>query len=99
MSSILLMQLMSTPLPSVQLCAAYRAAKGKTIAVLSSRPKLEMEELFDATIPRSRRYNSRFVFRQVRQRSARNTSSATLQPSAVLVDQTIDSQAFTSALV
>lgn len=49
----------------VQLCAAYRAAGGKTVAVLSCRPKLEMEELFDATIPRSQRHKTRFVFRQV----------------------------------
>ena len=33
--------------------------------MLSCRPKLEMEELFDATIPKSRRYKTRFVFRQV----------------------------------
>ena len=49
----------------MQLCAAYRAAGGKTVAVLSCRPKLEMEELFASTIPRSRRYKTRFVFRQV----------------------------------
>ena len=49
----------------MQLCAAYRAAGGKTVAVLSCRPKLEMEELFASTIPRSRRYMTRFVFRQV----------------------------------
>ncbi|CAL5229603.1 g12963 [Coccomyxa viridis] len=47
-----------------QLCAAYRAVKGRTVAVLSCRPKLEMEELFDATIPRSQRHGTRFVFRQ-----------------------------------
>ena len=35
------------------------------MAVLSCRPKLEMEELFASTIPRSRRYKTRFVFRQV----------------------------------
>ncbi len=50
---------------AAQLCSAYRAAGGKTVAVLSCRPKLEMEELFDATIPRSKRHNTRFVFRQV----------------------------------
>lgn len=49
----------------VQICAAYRGVGGKTVAVLSCRPKLEMEELFDATIPKSRRYKTRFVFRQV----------------------------------
>ena len=48
-----------------QLCAAYRAVGGKTVAVLSCRPKLEMEELFDATIPRLKRHKTRFVFRQV----------------------------------
>ena len=49
----------------MQLCAAYRAVGGKTVAVLSCRPKLEMEELFDATIPRLKRHKTRFVFRQV----------------------------------
>ena len=55
----------------MQLCAAYRAAGGKTVAVLSCRPKLEMEELFASTIPRSRRYKTRFVFRQVSAQSQR----------------------------
>jgi hypothetical protein len=39
------------------------------VAVLSCRPKLEMEDLFDATIPKSRRYKTRFVFRQVSESS------------------------------
>ncbi|KAK9908516.1 hypothetical protein WJX75_009020 [Coccomyxa subellipsoidea] len=47
-----------------QTCLAYKATGGRAIAVLSARPKLEMEELFKSSIPVSRRYKSTLIFRQ-----------------------------------
>ena len=70
----------------MQLCAAYRAAGGKTVAVLSCRPKLEMEELFASTIPRSRRYKTRFVFRQVIAHRSAAQSSLLLRSLKSLAD-------------
>ena len=50
----------------LQVCLAYKAEGGRTVAVLSSRPKLEMEAIFASTIPLAKRQGSRFLFRQVR---------------------------------
>lgn len=50
----------------MQACLAYRAEGGIKVVVLTSRPKLAMESLFDEAIPTSVRYGTSFVFRQVR---------------------------------
>ena len=50
----------------MQVCLAYKADGGRTVAVLSSRPKLEMEAIFASAIPLAKRQASRFLFRQVR---------------------------------
>ena len=47
------------------MCLAYRPTGGRIVAVLSGRPKLEMEDLFSATVPVAKRYGSKFLFRQV----------------------------------
>lgn len=49
----------------MQICLAYKPTGGRTIAVLSSRPKLEMEDLFKGTIPDNKRHKSTLIFRQV----------------------------------
>ena len=46
-----------------QMCQAYRADGGRTVVVLSSRPKVEMEATFRRIIPEERRFGSQFVFR------------------------------------
>ena len=51
--------------PWAQLCLAFRSAGGTVAVVLSSRSKLEMEELFRRTIPEESRFGTRFVFREV----------------------------------
>ena len=48
-----------------QICLAYKPTGGRIVAVLSSRPKLHMEALFNTTIPVPKRYGSRLLFRQV----------------------------------
>lgn len=50
----------------MQVCLAYKADGGRTVAVLSSRPKLDMEAIFASAIPPLKRQGSRFLFRQVR---------------------------------
>lgn len=47
-----------------QVCLAYRCDGGRVVVVLSSRDKLEMEDLFRRTIPEDARYGTQFVFRQ-----------------------------------
>ena len=47
------------------MCLAYKPTGGRIVAVLSSRPKLEMEALFSTTVPMANRYGSKFLFRQV----------------------------------
>ena len=49
----------------MQLCLAFRSNGGTVAVVLSSRSKLEMEELFRRTIPEESRFGTRFVFREV----------------------------------
>ena len=48
----------------MQLCYAFRNTDGRTIVVLTQRPKLDMEALFKRVIPVWKRRGSRFVFRQ-----------------------------------
>jgi hypothetical protein len=52
--------------PVGQICLAYKPTGGRIVAVLSSRPKLAMEALFNTTIPPPKRYGSRLLFRQVK---------------------------------
>lgn len=45
------------------MCQGYRSDGGRTVVVLSQRPKVEMENTFRRIIPEERRFGSRFVFR------------------------------------
>ena len=49
---------------AAQACLAYRAEGGTRAVVLTNRPKLAMETLFEEAIPESVRYGTTFVFRQ-----------------------------------
>lgn len=49
----------------LELCAANAASGGAVIVVVAAhREKLELEELFRESVPKSRRYGSQLVFRQ-----------------------------------
>ena len=47
----------------MQVCSAYRNSGGASVVVLSSRPKIDMEETFRRIIPEEKRFNTQFVFR------------------------------------
>ena len=47
----------------MQICSAYRSSGGASVVVLSSRPKIEMEDTFRRIIPDEKRFNTQFVFR------------------------------------
>ena len=47
----------------LQICSAYKTRGGTTAVVLSSRPKIEMEDTFRRIIPDDRRFGTNFVFR------------------------------------
>ena len=49
----------------MQACLAYRSQGGIRVVVMSQRPKLAMEALFNDAIPVNVRYGTSFVFRQV----------------------------------